>query len=264
VNVFPLFAIGLISTVTGQDPVAVPQFEVATVKPIDPDPNLRRSPGVRIYPGARVVISATSLKGLVAIAFHLSYWEISGGDPWIEKDEYDIEAKPSDSPQSGIKTLRYSWYGIEDEQLRAMLQTLLIDRFQLKFHREAKTGNVYMLERTGKPFRMRPTVIPDAGPNHSGDVGFAGGRWVLSNTSMPQLAAYAAANILHAPVSDRTELSGWFDYRQPAALTESEANYKDPSDSFLRLIPELGLKLYSTKGPVETFVIDQAKKPSPN
>ena len=79
---------------------------------------------------------------------------------------------------------------------------------------------------------------------------------------MPQLAKFAADNILHAPVLDRTELSGSFDYKQPQP--DAEPNYSDNSDSFLRFIPELGLKLERGKGPVEIFVIDHAAKPSPN
>jgi len=41
-------------------------------------------------------------------------------------------------------------------------------------------------------------------------------------------------------------------------------NYTDNSESFLRLLPEMGLKLERTKGPVDTLVIDHAETPSPN
>ncbi len=81
---------------------------------------------------------------------------------------------------------------------------------------------------------------------------------------MPQLAKFAADFSLQAPVLDRTGLTGSFDYDQPTADPDSEANYAVNSSSFLRLIPELGLKLQRTEGPVETFVIDHAEKPSPN
>jgi uncharacterized protein (TIGR03435 family) len=79
---------------------------------------------------------------------------------------------------------------------------------------------------------------------------------------MPQLVKFASDYVLRAPVLDRTELSGSFDYEQ--RLPDSEPNYSDNSDSFLRLISELGLKLERAKGPVEIFVIDHAAKPSPN
>jgi len=144
----------------------------------------------------------------------------------------------------------------------------LIDRFQLKFHRETKTGDVYTLVRNGKTLGLRPTEIPSVGAdvsadrNSLGSIGYARGRWVISATAMPQLATFASDYVLHAPVLDRTELSGSFDYKQTSP--DSEPNYSDNSDSFLRLIPELGLKLERSKGPVEIFVIDHAAKPSPN
>jgi uncharacterized protein (TIGR03435 family) len=71
----------------------LPQFEVAIVKPIDLTTSLRMV-GAKIYPEARVAITSVPLKGLIAIASQLSFWQIPGGEPWIEKDQYDIEAKP--------------------------------------------------------------------------------------------------------------------------------------------------------------------------
>jgi uncharacterized protein (TIGR03435 family) len=248
--------------------VKLPEFEVATVKSVDP--SVAHVVGVKIYPGARIVISAVPLKTLISTAFRLSYWQVSGGGAWIENDRYDVEAKPPENLRPSIKDLRYTWYGIEDARLREMLQKLLIDRFQLKFHRETKTGNVYLLRRSGKTLRLKPTDAPSAfanasgGAGSTGSVGFAGGRWVIFNTAMPQLAKFAADYVLRAPVLDRTELSGSFDYKQQTRLDDSEANYSDPSDSFLRLIPELGLELKPSKGPVEVFVVDHAARPSSN
>jgi uncharacterized protein (TIGR03435 family) len=243
-----------------------PKFEVASLKPVVPD--VPHMVGVKIYPGGRVVLSCLSLKTLISTAFELPFWQISGGDAWIEKDQYDIEARPGEQSRSSIKDLRYTLFGIEDEHLREMLQALLIDRFRLKFHRETKTGDVYKLVRNGKALGLRPTEIPSGDANLSpdrgsfGSVGYAGGRWVISATAMPQLARWASYYVLHAPVLDGTELSGSFDYKQESR--DFEPNYTDNTDSFLRLLPELGLKLERSKAPVEIFVIDQAAKPSPN
>ncbi len=244
-----------------------PAFEVASVKPADR--NARRSCCIAIHPGARVDIHALSLKTLVTAAFRLSPFQVSGGDPWTGQDEYDIEAKPPEALRSSIKTLRYTWYGIEDEHLRRMLQALLIDRFQLKFHRETRTGDVYLMARSTRPLALRPTEIPQAVADVTSDdgsigtVGYAGARWGVFNTSMPQLARFASDFILHVPVLDRTELSGPFDYRQHQP--DLEPTYSgDQSDSFLRFLREAGLKLERTKGPVEYFVIDHAARPAPN
>ncbi|MGH9593813.1 MAG: M56 family metallopeptidase, partial [Bryobacteraceae bacterium] len=120
-------------------PAPQPEFEVVSIKPIDP--NVMHRVGLQVYPGGRVVIHTASLKSLIVTAFGLSYWQISGGDEWTGKDNYDIEAKPSETMQATVTDLRYSLFAIEDENLRQMLQALLIDRFQLKFHRATKTGD---------------------------------------------------------------------------------------------------------------------------
>ncbi len=119
--------------------------------------------GIKIYPGGRVTASYLSLKTLIIAAFGLSHTQLSGGDEWTEKDLFNIEAKPPEAMRSSIKDLRYTWWGIEDPRLREMLQTLLIDRFQLKFHRETKTGDVYLLERNGKPLQLRPAKAATRG-----------------------------------------------------------------------------------------------------
>ena len=122
----------------GADVPAQLAFEVATVKPIDP--NALRTIGLKIYPGSRVVIPSASLKGLVTTAFGLSYWQVSTCEAWMENEEYDVVGKPPENLRLRIKTLQHTLFGIEDATLRSMLQALLIDRFQLRFHRERRSA----------------------------------------------------------------------------------------------------------------------------
>lgn len=246
--------------------VHLPEFEVASVKLNDP--SVQRLMGAHIYPGGRLQIVQANLKSLAATALGMSYWQISGGEAWTEKENYDIEAKPPENLRSSIKSLRYSWYEIRDAQLRAMLQALLIDRFQLQFHRETRTGDVYVLKQSGKALRLHAVEIPGAGDDATGNsgfesVGYAGGQWDLSNTGMPYLAKFAASFILHAPVLDRTGLNGLYHYRQ--AIPDEAPNYSgDQTASFTVFLSEAGLKLERTKGPVDVLVIDHAVRPSPN
>lgn len=257
-------------SVTTQDKPVVAEraaFEVASIKPVKP--GVPHMVGVRVFPGGRITISSFSLKALVVSAFGLSHWQISCGDECAENDLYDVEATPPEALRSSIKDLRYTLFGIEDAHLREMLQSLLIDRFQLKFHRETKTGDVYLLVQSGKTLRLRPSDAPSEVADPSADlgafgsIGYAGGQWNIFATSMPQLAKFASGFVLHAPVLDRTELSGSFDYRQ--RVPDLEPKYSgDQSDSFLSYLAELGLKLERSRGPVEMLVIDHASKPSPN
>ncbi len=239
-------------------------FEVASIKPFDTTNGVMNA-GVTVYPGGRLVIHALPLKTLIMTAYNAGYWQLSGGEDWMGKDVYDVEAKPA--AQSGTYSLRHTRFGIGDERVRQMLQTLLADRFQLKVRRETKTGLVYLLERSSKTFLLRPTKYTEDKPvmdtpGFSGDVEHVRGHWFLFNTSLPQLAKYASDTVLHRPVIDRTGLEGAFDYRDADAKTEQDNS--DVEGSFTVFVRDVGLKLTSSKGPVETLLIEYAKKPSAN
>lgn len=243
----------------------LPTFEVATIKPVDLS---HRSPGTNVYPGGRIRINSIPLKTLICVAFNVGGWQLSGGEDWMNKDEYDIEAKPAETTPPTTYNLRHSNYGIEDERLRQMLQSLLIDRFQLKVHRETTTGLVYVLEKSGKPIPLVPTTEKYAknyGEGYGGEVAFAGNKLGLYNTSMPQLVWFAGNVILHHPVLDRTGLDGSFDFtRTIVSVSDDPPSATNYEDKFQLFIQEIGLKLTKSTGPVQTFIIDHAEKPSPN
>jgi uncharacterized protein (TIGR03435 family) len=241
----------------------LPRFEVATIKPVGPDgPHMV---GVHVYPGGRLVITTLTLKDLIAAAFDLSYWQISGGSGWMEKDRYDIQAEAPKTPQSALMAPEYAWSTLKNKQMQLMLQALLIDRFQLKFHRETKTGTVYILEKSGKTLKLRPTKATANSVYPSGDIGASSKHgWGGHDTSLAQLAKYSST-VLRCPVQDQAGMDEYFDFESKTIPTN--ANFQNPDDmnsSFLAMIKEVGLRLKPTKGPVETFVIDHAEQPSPN
>ncbi len=143
---------------------------------------------------------------------------------------------------------------------------MLIERFQLKYRIETRNGAVYAMKRTGKSLGMRPTEAVGEGPEGekkvpvSGDIGYAGGRWVFYATSMPQLANFAGTFVVHAPVADETGLDEVYDYRQK--VPDEAPDYRDNTDSFLRMLSEVGVKLEKRQGSIETLVIESAAKPA--
>jgi uncharacterized protein (TIGR03435 family) len=241
-----------------------PAFEVATIKPVDTSNGIMDA-GIRVYPGGRIVIHALHLKSLIMAAYGVGYWQLSGGEDWMQKDVYDVEAKPA--AHSGTYSLRHTRYSVGDERVCQMLQTLLTERFHLKIHRETKTGSVYVLERSSKAFRLRPTKYTEdepvmGGVGFSGEIEHVAGHWFLFDTSVPQLARFASNYVLHKPVIDQTGLKGSFDYREADAKNEEDNG--DFEGSFTVFIRDIGLKLTSSKGPVETLVVEHAEKPSSN
>jgi uncharacterized protein (TIGR03435 family) len=249
-------------------PRDLPRFDVATIKPVDTRPGVMHKVGADVYPGGRVVLSTASLFSLIGTAFDLPGTQISGAEEWMDKESYDVVAKaPEDSVPYDI---RHTWYRLEDPRLRQMLQALLIDRFQLKVHRETRTGQVYLLVKSGKTIPLKPTEAPSAtvhpAPEGFGSIGAAGDTWVMYNTSMRQLANFVGDFYMHRPVLDQTSLSGSYDFRWKMLLVDPDQH--DPQfggkDEVMQFIQVMGLKLKPSTGPVETLVIDHAEHPSPN
>jgi uncharacterized protein (TIGR03435 family) len=233
-----------------------PKFEAASVKPTDPNARTQPGMGVTINPGGRLLIHGVSLKTLIAIAYNLSYWQIDGGDSWMAKETYEIEAVPPAAAGPTI-SLSHTWFSIHDERLRAMLQVLLADRFKLQIHQEAKPGTVYLLQRSSKQLRLKP--VDQAG----GTVGYAGGSWTL-DADMSQFSWFASSMVLHAPVEDQTGLQGGFYFRQSSADLNPQYSGPGITASFIGFLSEAGLKLVRSNGLVETIKIDHAEKPTPD
>lgn len=246
----------------------LPRFEVATIKPIDTRPGVTHLNGANVYPDGRVVLPTVSLKSLICTAFDISGWQLAGGEEWMGKEQYDVVAKaPEDSKPYD---LRHSWYRLEDSRLRQMLQALLIERFQLKVHRETGTGQVYLLVKSGKTIPLKPTDALSAKAPHApegfGSIGNAGDTWAIYNTSMRQLANFVGDFYVHRPVFDQTGLPGFYDFEWKILLANPDQ--PDPGlgskGELMQFIQVMGLKLIPSTGPVETLVIDHAEHPSPN
>ena len=143
-----------------------------------------------------------------------------------------------------------------------MLQSLLVERLQLKYHRETREGPVYLLVKGNKALKLVDSkdknVYPWAGGIRGGMImgdGLAG-----INESMEDLAKRLSP-YLGRPVLDRTGLSGSFDFRSEYS---SDNVRPDVITMILASVQDIGLKLEASKGPVDGIVIEHAEKPSAN
>jgi uncharacterized protein (TIGR03435 family) len=176
---------------------------------------------------------------------------------------FDIQAKPPDSSLSSQwKTSSPKIYPGPEE--REMLQSLLADRFRLAVHREIKEGPIYILGRGSSDLKLTPSkdenVFPWAGGIGGGLPGGDGIRRM--NISMPQLTA-RLSSWLGRPVTDETGIKGSFDFEFHSGEDDPNSS-TDTIDSILRSVKGIGLNLKSSRGPVETIVIDHVEQPSPN
>ncbi len=231
----------------------LPSFEVATIKPAPGG-----IAGFVTSPGGRMKCGFCNLDMLLIFAFDVQPYQIVGEPDWGHHQGYSIDALPPDSSELRNLKLTSPTHALTTEQ-REMLQSLLVERFQLKFHRESKIGSVYVLTKGSGELKLHDPKDKDSSPG----VWMARDGLVGQNASM-SLLAVRLSSFLQRPVLDETGLSGSFDFKSALLGNDPSAEYQDLVASILTSIQDMGLKLNSAKGTVETIVIDHIEQPSPN
>ena len=240
---------------------AKPEFIVATIKPSRPDAP-RGGYGFR---GQDVTTTNVTVNWMIKLAYNMHANQIAGGPAWLDSAKYDTVGRP-DTPGQPSR-----------DQMKLMIQELLADRFQLKFHIEKRELPVYAMVvlKTGAK------ITPSAGdPNAFPGIGFGQGPGVLSlvgrNTTLDGVANGLQSNILDKPVVNQTGLTGRYDFLLRFTPDASQVanfgglapgNAADPDappDIFLAFQQQLGLKLESTKAIVDVIVIEKIERPSEN
>ncbi len=261
------------------NPTPRPSFEVASVKP-----NKTGDRGIRIQnqPG-RFSASNISLKTLIEFAYRLKGdSELSGATGWISSENYDIDAKP-EVPPPGAPKLTFTE---EEDRRRLMIQSLLADRFKLAVRHEAKDLPIYALVVAKNGPKLTQSAVqsdpplnptPGSGPRRGAMMGI--GELTLQTTPIAMLCD-ALSRQLGRPVVDQTGLKGNYDLTLKWTPDEGQRRMFGPPDGdrrdappppdpsgptiFTALQEQLGLKLESQKGPVDTIVIEHAERPSEN
>ena len=282
-------------------PAAGLSFEVASIKLINSRPTSpddiqlgcrgtdSHSPGMTI-PAGRCIAKFEPLRLIIALAYDvppsmLYPYEgavVSGGPDWVRTPTYMIEAK-AEAPA----TLA---------ELRMMLQTLLADRFKLKVHREMRQMPVYALTRGKGELKLAPAPGDrDCGDQVRRDHQFELGATSLSGQChgfVPDKGALTGRSVDMSDfaemlgiwagrvVIDKTGIAGLFDIKMPQMTSanvqvagpreggpgqaDSPKILGEPIPTVFAAVEQIGLKLESTRGPVEVIVIDSIEKPSEN
>src|SRR5688500_17164563 len=133
-------AILLAATASAQESAATPAaaFDVASVRPSNPNPDpsnpLSQIALMLPQPGGRFTATNTPLRMLIMTAFELKQdAQLTGGPPALLAAKYDITARAA-----GTATLAM-------EELPQLLRSLLVERFKLKTHNEARELPTYHL-----------------------------------------------------------------------------------------------------------------------
>lgn len=251
-----------------------PSFEVASIKPNHVSDGLFRL----MFAPDGLSANGLPVKMLIGFAYNMKDFQISGGPGWIDSERYDIEAKMDETTIAALKKLTPEQ---ATEQRRLMLQSLLADRFNLKVSRASKELPIYALVVAKNGPKLTKSADPPSGPDGPGPrnrIRFQMGE--LSATGAPiSILVDQLARELDRKVVDKTGLEGRYDFtlhwnsdRQglsaagPADASQGPAPSSDSSGPtiFTALQEQLGLKLESQKGPVETLIIESIAKPSEN
>jgi uncharacterized protein (TIGR03435 family) len=268
-----LLSVAVGTIVTAQ----APTFEVSTVKR-----NVSgETRGESVFQSDRYMARNVRVRDLVAEAYRVRAFQVTGGPEWIGSDRFDIIAKAASTaplaPTIGPDGVRQS-----PEAPFLMLRELLKDRFKLVVHTEAREGPTYELLMARDDRRRGPQLRPPetdcakldpAGPPPPG--GFCGGirtgtgRLIGRTAPMRQLAS-VLTGVVQRQVVDRTNLSGAFDFDvefSPMPLNadaEKAASIDNAISLFTALQEQLGLKLQPQRGPIDYVVIDGVQPPSEN
>src|SRR5579863_2234870 len=133
----PILAILLASSAFGQSP----QFEVASIKPFDPNVQGQVAAGIHID-GAQIRFTGVSLRDFLAAAYKTKGTLVSGPD-WTATERFDLSATlPAGSTPA---------------QLPEMFQALLADRFHVKVHKDKKEFPIYALLVAKGGLKMKET-----------------------------------------------------------------------------------------------------------
>jgi bla regulator protein BlaR1 len=273
-------------------PANIPKFEVVSIKPCQNANQVlwrgaNSSPG-RLSTGCGPLLNDDDA-GLIRDAYlafaggHLHNSDttpITGGPSWLRSAFYDINARAEGNP--GVEMM-----------MGPMLQTLFEDRFQLKIHRETHEGPVFFLTVASGGLKLHPTAEGSCTPvltyppaslqpdQKRCRVMINGGSPAAVDVQGSTLDSFSRTLriVLDRPVINKTGITGQFDFLvefsregtrlagMPVPPIDGRSPAPDPTGPpsiFTALEEQLGLRLESGRGPVETLVIDHVEKPSQN
>lgn len=233
--------------------------------------SIKESSGTRIpvqWQGARLVAGEIPLQTLLVAAYQVPLYQLTGLPDWVRTVRYEINAVATRAPAPS--------------EQGAFLRALLEERFRIVARTESQERTIYALVTARPDGRLGPglrvaavdcgevltaraagKIARDAGPQCI--VAILAGSYVRDGIPLALLADTISTR-LQRPVVDRTGLSGFFDvelrFRPPNSATANPD--ADEPDLVTALEEQLGLRLESTRGPVQVTVFDRIERPTPN
>lgn len=234
-----MLAVALALAIAGNGQTAPPAFEVASIKPADPSAHGSSTDTST----GRFAMENYPLKECLKWAFDVKDFSLSG-PAWLASPRFDIVARPP--------------AGASRRDYPAMMQTLLVERFGLVFHRETRLLSAFALQVDRKGFHAQPAP----GSERSGETwgrGLVEGR----HETLAEFADLLSRH-LNLPVADETAIAGVYDirlrYLPDEAPADAPAEAGVASSLFAALRDQAGLHLEARKVPIRILVVDRIER----
>jgi uncharacterized protein (TIGR03435 family) len=224
-----------------------------------------------------VILQNRPVDALIQFAYNLDHGsddQIIGGPAWLRASNFDVDTKSDEATAAQLSRMSQN---DRVATLRLMVQALLADRFHLKIHHETRSLPVVALMLANPASKTDPRLkpAPDRSASHDwrGIHSNAPGHIQAQGVPLTMLASVLAlqSEIGGRLVIDQTGLTGAYDFTlnfTPQVFAESAASNGSPDPSgpslFAAITEQLGLKLKSTRAPIDVVVIDHIDPPTPN
>jgi uncharacterized protein (TIGR03435 family) len=251
------------SVVFAQQP-ARPVFEVASVKPADPDLADSIFVGMSADPSF-VTYRNLNLRDAIRGAYKVRDFQIVGPD-WMSTARFDVAAKlPA---------------GATTDQIPEMFQALLEERFKLTWRREPKEMQVYALLAGKDGPKLKAAEMTNPQPMAMGTDGkpraavMFGGSLSAMTITAPAASLLTLVGVMtrftSRPVVDETGIDGLYEFSLtfaaeadaglPRGYQGEPAGAADPAPTVSEAVKKYGLRIETRKAPIDMFVVTHIEK----
>jgi uncharacterized protein (TIGR03435 family) len=258
----------LTGVASGQGQSQKPTFEVASIKPSDPNPENTIWIGMEAN-GGTVRYTNITLRDCIRAAYRVRDFQVQGPD-WIRDARYEITAKLGAGTQ---------------DQIPEMLQSLLEERFKLSLSRSTKDQPVYalVLGKDGPTLKAAEAKVavqlmtalgPDGKPRPAMSyVVRASGVEVRAPAATLATVVEMLSRFMVRPVVDMTGTIGQYDLTltfmpeiiaggmsATTATVDGRLIFPEPGPSLFDAVLQYGLKLEARKAPMELLTVVHAER----
>lgn len=231
--------------------------------------SIKESSGTRIpvqWQGARFLAGEIPLQTLLIVAYQVPFYQLIDLPDWVRSVRYEINAVATRAP--------------EPSEQAAFLRALLEERFRVVARTETQERPIYALVMARADGRLGPglrasavdcgeiltaragaTIAPGGGPQCRVEI--LAGSYVRDGIPL-RLVADTISTRLQRPVVDKTGLAGFFDVELRFRTPNAPATDSNEPDLITAVVEQLGLRLQSTRGPVQVTIFDRIERPTPN